>query len=395
MEATGSLACGFYGNYVFFLLRDRYGLGNLGNLSVSAFQGLVFAVAAWQGGRFAQRRGYFTALRLGLVGMSAALLLGQWLEGLVVQVAVLAAWTTSMCFTWPALEALVSQGEPAADLPRMVGIYNVVWATCSATSYFVGGAVVDHLGLGSIFWLPASVYVGELLLVAWVEARAAERVSLGVAATEHRGGHGAELQDFPTTRRGHPRTFLHLAWLANPFACIGINTVLAMAPGLARELHLSTTAAGLFCSVWFFGRLAAFIVLWQWRGWHYRFRWLLGAFLGLLAGFATLLIARDFPVLFVAQIVFGLSVGLIYYSSLYYSMNAGASQGEHGGLHEAAMGAGNCVGPAVGAAALLLAPGTANAGTYAVSGLLSLGLVALLGLRTRRLVVASNPILRR
>jgi hypothetical protein len=182
----------------------------------------------------------------------------------------------------------------------------------------------------------------------------------------------------------NPRAFLQMAWLANPFACIGINTVLAMMPGLARDFHLSTTATGLLCSIWFFARLAAFIVLWRWQGWHYRFEWLLGAFLGLLGGFATLLIARDLGSLVLAQVIFGLSVGLIYYSSLYYSMDAADTQGEHGGLHEAAMGAGNCVGPAVGAAALLLAPEMAHAGTYAVSGLLVMGLAALVGLQSRR-----------
>src|ERR1035437_3949506 len=79
-EALGSLGCGFYGNYVFFLLRDRYGFGNIGNLGISALQGLIWALASWQGGRFAQRFGYFTALRVGLIGMAAALLVGVWLQ---------------------------------------------------------------------------------------------------------------------------------------------------------------------------------------------------------------------------------------------------------------------------------------------------------------------------
>jgi len=75
-EALGSLACGLYGNYLFFLLRDRYGFGNVGNLGISALQGLVWALASWQGGRFAQRFGYAAAIRVGLGGMSAALLAG-------------------------------------------------------------------------------------------------------------------------------------------------------------------------------------------------------------------------------------------------------------------------------------------------------------------------------
>jgi hypothetical protein len=45
-EALGSLACGFYGNYVFFLFRDRHGFGNLGNLGVAALMGLVIALAS-------------------------------------------------------------------------------------------------------------------------------------------------------------------------------------------------------------------------------------------------------------------------------------------------------------------------------------------------------------
>jgi hypothetical protein len=177
------------------------------------------------------------------------------------------------------------------------------------------------------------------------------------------------------------RTFLRMAWWANPFACIGINTLIATIPALAQDLHFSTTASGLFCSIWFFARLAAFIVLWRWAGWHYRFRWFLAAFLGLMVGFATLLIFRDYWLLFVAQIVFGFSVGLIYYSSLLYSMDLGHTKGEHGGLHEAAMGVGNCLGPALGVAALLLAPQTPNAGAYAVSGLLGVGLLGLFRLR--------------
>jgi len=57
-----------------------------------------------------------------------------------------------------------------------------------------------------------------------------------------------------------------------------------------------------------------------------------------------------------AQILFGFSVGLIYYSSLYYSMDVGEASGAHGGFHEAALGVGIFAGPAVGATTLFLFP---------------------------------------
>ena len=59
------------------------------------------------------------------------------------------------------------------------------------------------------------------------------------------------------------------------------------------------------------------------------------------------------------------------------------SSSEHGGIHEAAIGIGNSLGPATGAAALWLAPQNPGAGAWAVSGLLTLGLGGLFWLRTR------------
>ena len=81
-----------------------------------------------------------------------------------------------------------------------------------------------------------------------------------------------------------------------------------------------------------------------------------------------------------AQIFFGAAIGLIYYSSLFYSMDAGETKGEHGGIHEAAIGCGNCLGPAVGAASLQFFPQYAHNGAMAVSVLLLCGLGALLAI---------------
>ena len=123
-----------------------------------------------------------------------------------------------------------------------------------------------------------------------------------------------------------PQAFLKMAWLANPFAYVAINTLFAVMPGVAEKLALSPTRVGLFCSVWLFGRLAAFALLWQWRGWHYRFRWLFVAFLLLIVSLAAILLATQLWLVVLAQVFFGLATGLIYYSSLFYSMDVGRGQ---------------------------------------------------------------------
>jgi len=99
--------------------------------------------------------------------------------------------------------------------------------------------------------------------------------------------------------------------------------------------------------------------------------------------FTFLLLVPNLFVLIASQVIFGLSIGLIYYSSLFYSMDVGETKGEHGGIHEAAIGLGIFLGPAVGATALRLLPQFPNSGAWAVSGLLTIGLSLLLLARRR------------
>jgi predicted MFS family arabinose efflux permease len=175
-----------------------------------------------------------------------------------------------------------------------------------------------------------------------------------------------------------------MAWLANPFAYVAINTLVAVVPGVAKRLGLSTMAAGFCCSVWCFARLGSFFAFWLWNGWHYRFRWLLAAYLGLVATFAIIVLAPNLAVLVSAQIIFGFALGLIYYSSLFYSMDQSETKGTHGGIHEAAIGLGNFAGPALGAASLQLLPQHPDSGAVAVTLLLLLGLGGLLAMWTKR-----------
>jgi predicted MFS family arabinose efflux permease len=358
------------------LLRDDFGFGNRDNLAVSAVNGLICLVSSWQAGRFAQRFGCYASLRVSFIGLMFFLLAGLILSPVWAKLATFAGWTLAVCFTWPAIEALVTEGESADEIPRMVGIYNITWASCGAVAYLVGGAFFEQLGKASLFWLPAIIHLGQLLALIWFERQpvAAEPPVAAVVSP-----HTPEAVAFK--QPVSPATFMKMAWLANPFAYVAMNTVLAVIPGLAQKFEITVAQSGLFCSIWLFARFGAFVLLWRWTGWHYRFRWLLTAFLALIAGFLTILLAPNLWLVAFGQILFGLATGLIYYSSLFYSMDVGETKGEHGGLHEAAIGAGNFVGPAIGAAALQLAPANPNAGTWAVCGVLFVGLAALIWLR--------------
>jgi MFS family permease len=146
-------------------------------------------------------------------------------------------------------------------------------------------------------------------------------------------------------------------------------------------MNFSRATAGFICSVWLFSRSATFVALRVWPGWHYRFSYLASAYVTLIISFAAILLAPNAWILAFAQVFFGMALGLIYYSSLFYSMDVGENKGEHGGSHEAAIGFGNGAGPSVAALALGLFPNIPASGTCAVCVLLVLGFTGMCWIR--------------
>src|SRR5882757_3876057 len=76
LEGINSFAATFYFNYLFFFLRDNFGFSSRQNLWTSALYGFIYIFAAWAGGWFGQRYGYFKALKLGYGGTAVAMLVG-------------------------------------------------------------------------------------------------------------------------------------------------------------------------------------------------------------------------------------------------------------------------------------------------------------------------------
>lgn len=378
LEALTSFAATFYLNYIFFLTHREFGFKDRDNLFLMALQGGVYFISSWLGGKFIRRVGCFKALKLGFVGMALGLGLGLVVPGVAGICLALVAWTVPLCLIWPSLETLVTDGEDFAGTARRVGIYNLVWSASNAVAFCMGGWMWESFGSRGLYGIPLVLMLAQFFMVLRLEAKSRQMPASRQQSSSiqpHQSEAAAFRQKVP------PRRFLQMAWLANPFAYVAMGALAAVIPQLAERFQLTPTQSGFFCSLWFYARFASFIVLWKWTGWHYKFSWLLAAFVALVGGFATMLLAREFWLVVVGQVALGLSVGLMYYSSLFYSMDAGGAKEEHGGLHEAAIGAGVCGGPAIGAVALTVAKDSPNAGVYAITGLLTLGFAGLLWLR--------------
>jgi MFS family permease len=377
LEALNALGTTYFFYDIYFYTRDQFQFGALQNLLLAALLGAVYAVSAYFGGRFAQKFGYFTAIRWGTAIMAAVFLIGSQVKGWPATLAVIVVGDVGMCLTWPALEALMSEGEPPVRLQSLVGIYNVVWAGFGAIAYFTGGVLQQKWGLKSIFFVPAGLLLLEMGVAFWLEREAERQPPLEpdpplLCPTPE--GSASPIS---------PAIFLKMAWLANPLAYLAINTVISTLPSLAKHFELTLMQAGFICSIWLFVRAGAFVFLRLWSKWHYRFRFLAGSYIAMIISFGAMLLSPDIWVFIISQIIFGLAIGLIYYSSLFYSMDVGQTKGEHGGIHEAAIGAGNAAGPAMAATALAFFPGFPGSGAAAVCALLLAGLGVLYWMRFR------------
>ncbi|HEV7925701.1 MAG TPA: MFS transporter, partial [Verrucomicrobiae bacterium] len=365
--------------YLYFYTEARFHFDAMHNLLLAALLGGVYALASFFSGRFAQRFGYLTSIRCGAAMMMVAFMACSQTASLWLMIALVVAGCIGMSLTWPAMEALVSEGELPAQLQGVVGFYNVVWAGVAGFAYFTGGALQQQWGWKSMFYVPSGLLVLELALATWLEKKIHGQPASAEPAPLPLLHPMKESYRSPIA----PATFLKLAWVANPMAYLAINTIVSSVPTLAQRLNYSPMLAGFVCSIWLFTRAAAFVALWLWPGWHYRFRFLAAAYFVLMISFGVMLLVPSLWVIVLAQVLLGPALSLIYYSSLFYSMDVGDTKGEHGGIHEAVIGLGNGTGPGVAAATLHFFPGHPGSGVWAVCLLLVPGLIALYWLRYR------------
>src|SRR4051812_396409 len=158
LEGVNSFGTTLYFYYLYFFTEKQFGFSKLQNLLLAAALGLTYGIASIFGGRFAQRRGYFTALKAGYAIMAMVLGGGAFVQALPIHLAIMFAGMFGMALTWPALEALISEG-PRHELPRNIGVYNLIWAGLGAIAYFCGGAIFEATSFRAMFFVPAAIHV--------------------------------------------------------------------------------------------------------------------------------------------------------------------------------------------------------------------------------------------
>ena len=394
-EAVNSAAGTLLTVGTLFYMTHRFGWTVRENFAVALCQGALYVIGALAAERLAGRWKRIAVLRMLYAVMPLfALTAGTCAAmGLAVQTAVFVAIITGMLgASWPLLESLVSLAGNPSRLSRRLGWYNIVWAVAGAVALASSGAIIQHFPPWVFFGIIA---VLQITAATAITARRFLRAgNVRVDDTEAKTGEtepGCE-----EASDGRLRLALWLSRIALPSTYVVIFSLAPILPTLHAIEQLSPTLATIQCSVWFAARAVAFIILGNTSFWQRQPILILFAGIFMLAGFLGTILsgastASDTGVgvgtalllMATAQIFLGLSLGMIYASSLYFGMAISKGSTEHGGYHEALIGLGQILGPVVGMTAQLIRPNSLWPVAAGISAIVTATIImeAIMGMR--------------
>jgi Major Facilitator Superfamily len=352
-----SLGTGILWNALYFIAESEYGFSERDSMLLAFLNGIFYTAVAVNAGRvvrFLERR-MSPRSALGVILMIQAVL-----APLVLVPNETVLWVTAITLTafgalqWPIVQHYLASGRHGPEMRSAIGWWNASWMAATA----IGLAAAGPLKQAELMqWAIPSLLPINLLALLFLARFPA---------------HPAHHDDAERSRHV-PATYRSLLSAARVLHPMGYLVIGALSPILPYLFNALETEPGLRAPIgatWHVARLVAVLILWQTAFWHGRSASLVAAGLLLALGFATAVAAPSEPVLIVGLAALGLGQGAIYYSAIYYGLAIGGAEVDAGGIHEALVGAGYFLGPALGLLSL-----SAGAGPSVFIGLV-LGVLA-------------------
>lgn len=254
-----------------------------------------------------------------------------------------AMWVFTMTYSpltgalWPIIESYLAGGRSGTSLRRAIGRFNLCWSAAIPIAYWGMAPFLDHQPLVALNVLGV-FHVLSLGLI-WMLPR---------TPASHREEHHAR------TPAGYT-PLLALCRVLLPMSYLILSVWSPYQPTAIGLLGVPVVWQTPLAATWHVSRVVMFAVLERLEGWHGRW-WLPLTGAGVLVlGLIGAVGAPEFgsggvgiTVLVVSLVGFGCGMGAIYASALYYAMSVGRAEVDAGGTHEALIGVGYTLGPALG-----------------------------------------------
>jgi len=349
---------------LFFVTAAHYHFPPGRNLILAASMGAVSAVASWMSSRVAARFAPRSVVSWSFAIWAGVALLPVLFprSELVLWIAAFSASATSATI-WPIVESYVSAGRHGGEMRSAIGWFNVTWTPATAVPLFVMPAVA-RLGLPWCLGLTSVVNA-----LAFVASRGLPRRPIAHGPEAAQAALGPEYGWLARSA----------SWLL-PLSYVISTTIAPLLPFRLAAVGLGASAS-VVAGLWMAARFVTFYAMWRTAFWHGRWGTLVLGGVAIASGFALILLAPSASGVAAGLVIYGVGMGLTYYAALYYSLAVGHAAVGAGGMFEALIGLGSCVGPLVGTAGQLVGGAAhAPAATLAVTAVI-------LGLASRSVVV--------
>jgi len=330
-----SLGTGILWNALYFIAESEYGFTERDSMLLAFLNGIFYTVFAVNAGRVVRwlERRMSPRSALGVILVVQALL-----SPLVLVPNETVLWVTAITLTafgalqWPIVQHYLASGRHGPEMRSAIGWWNASWMAATA----IGLAAAGPLKQADLMkWaIPALLPINLLALLFLARFPA----------------HPAHHDDAERSRHvpATYRSLLSAARVLHPMGYLVIGALSPILPYLFNALETDPSLRAPIGATWHVARLVAVLILWQTAFWHGRAASLVAAGTLLALGFATAVAAPSEPVLMVGLAALGLGQGAIYYSAIYYGLAVGGAEVDAGGIHEALVGAGYFLGPALG-----------------------------------------------
>ncbi|HEY1534981.1 MAG TPA: MFS transporter [Polyangiaceae bacterium] len=329
---------------VYFFTHDILGFTQAQNLWLALLVGITYIAGATSSHKLATRFGERRALLGILLALALAHALLAGFSSAVLLVPAIAAIAAIQGAMWPLFESYMSAGETPQSLAPALTRYNISWALSVPASLALAGPLIASGSPRSLFVVATALYVG---------------VAVSCSRFPSKPVH----LDAGHADRPDERTLVsyRALLLSARFAMIGgyaLMYVLApLMPEIMKHVGFGIAAAARASGLIDVARLACFVSLFAYSGWHGKKLALLVAVCAMPLGFVLTLFGPSIAAVVPGELLFGGSMGFLYTAALYYAQVVENASVDAGGAHEALIGLGYALGPSAGLIGSALAHG--------------------------------------
>lgn len=253
-------------------------------------------------------------------------------------------------FMWPLVEWYLTGGRKQGPLRTATGRFNITWTVAVAVAFWMlapfladGGPDADPQRATAALYVVAGLHLLAVFFILPLPATPAKHLDI-----QHDPHPPIYETLLAVSRRLLPTSYLLMCVLGPAF------------PIALTTMGVSPAWQPILVSVWLLSRVATMFTLERWHGWHGKPVPLAVGAAALFLGFTLTVTAPaigSLPLLVASLGVFGVGMGTIYTSALYYVFEIDDHGANAGGSHEALIGIGYTMGPFIGLAASLAVDG--------------------------------------